>query len=129
MGTAVITEKQQQRFDSVQKILAQPYALDREFKITKISYPQGFSTSAGLISTVLDMAKYDIAIDQNKFLTKETQQLAFAPAVSTKGESLPYGLGWFTTNYNGTKLFWHYGYWTGNSSFILKVLEQTLRSS
>ncbi|HEV8186974.1 MAG TPA: serine hydrolase domain-containing protein [Pyrinomonadaceae bacterium] len=123
---ALITEKHQQRFDTVVKILAQPYALDREFKITKISYPQSFSASAGLISTVLDMAKYDIAIDQNKFLSKETQQLAFTPTVSTKGETLPYGLGWFTTNYKGTKLLWHYGYWTGNSSFILKVPEQKM---
>ena len=78
------------------------------------------------MSTVLDMAKYDIAIDQNKFLTKETQQLAFTPATSTKGEALPYGLGWFTQDYKGTKLLWHYGYWTGNSSFILKVPERNL---
>lgn len=126
MNRPMITEKHQQRFDSVVKTLAQPYALDREFKTTKISYPQGFSTSAGLMSTVLDMAKYDIAIDQNKFLTKETQQLAFTPAVSTKGGELPYGLGWFTQNYKGTKLLWHYGYWTGNSSFILKVPERNL---
>lgn len=126
LGRAMITEQHQQRFDTVAKILAKPYALDREFNVTKINYPQSFSTSAGLISTVLDMAKYDIAIDQNKFLTKETQQLAFTPAVSTKGESLPYGLGWFTTNYQGTKLLWHYGYWTGNSSFILKVPEQNI---
>jgi len=126
MNRAMITEKHQQRFDTVVKTLAQPYALDREFKATKISYPRGFSTSAGLMSTVLDMAKYDIAIDQNKFLTKETQQLAFTPAASTKGEALPYGLGWFTTNYKGTKLLWHYGYWTGNSSLILKVPERNL---
>ncbi|MGI9064822.1 MAG: serine hydrolase [Pyrinomonadaceae bacterium] len=126
MNRAIVTEKHQQRFDTVVKTLAQPYALDRESKPTKISYPQGFSTSAGLMSTVLDMAKYDIAIDQNKFLTKETQQLAFTPSVSTKGEALPYGLGWFTQNYKGTKLLWHYGYWTGNSSFILKVPERNL---
>lgn len=123
---ALITEKHQQRFDTVVKTLAQPYALDREFKTTKISYPQGFSTAAGLISTVLDMAKYDIAIDQNKFLNKETQQLAFTPTRSTKGAELPYALGWFTTNYQGTKLLWHYGYWTGNSSFILKVPERNM---
>jgi CubicO group peptidase (beta-lactamase class C family) len=126
LNRALITEKQQQRFDTIVKTLAKPYGLDREFKPTKISYPQGFSTSAGLMSTVLDMAKYDIAIDQNKFLTKETQQLAFTPAVSTKGESLPYGLGWFTQNYKGIKMLWHYGYWTGNSSFILKVPEQNI---
>ena len=126
MNRGIITEKHQQRFDTIVKTLAQPYALDREFKTTKISYPQGFSTSAGLMSTVLDMAKYDIAIDQNKFLTKETQQLAFTPATSTKGEALPYGLVWFTTNYKGTKMIWHYGYWTGNSSFIIKVPERNI---
>jgi len=126
INRALITEKHQQRFDTVVKTLAQPYGLDREFKTTKINYPQGFGTAAGLISTVLDMAKYDIAIDQNKFLTKETQQLAFTPTKSTKGEELPYGLGWFTTNYKGTKLLWHYGYWIGNSSFILKVPERNM---
>lgn len=126
INRAMITKNHQQRFDTVSKSLAQPYALDREFKITKISYPQGFSTSAGLMSSVLDMAKYDIAIDQNKFLTRETQQLAFTPTVSTKGDALPYGLGWFTQNYKGTKMLWHYGYWTANSSFILKVPERNI---
>ena len=122
----LISEKQRQRFDLISKTLAQPYGLDREFKITKISYPTGFSTSAGLMASVLDMAKYDIAIDQNRFLTKETQELAFAPTVSTKGDKLPYGLGWFTQEYQGTRMLWHYGYWTANSSFILKVPERNI---
>ena len=72
------------------------------------------------------MAKYDIAIDQNRFLTKATQQLAFTPMVSTKGETLPYGLGWFTQNYKGTRLIWHYGYWNCNSSIILKVPDRNI---
>ncbi len=122
----LISEKQRQRFDSISKTLAQPYGLDREFKITKISYPTGFSTSAGLMASVLDMAKYDVAIDENRFLTKQTQELAFAPTVSTKGEKLPYGLGWFTQEYQGTRMLWHYGYWTANSSFILKVPERNI---
>ena len=126
LNSSVITEKRQQRFDTISKTLATPYALDRSFNPVKIAYPQGFSVSAGLISTVLDMAKYDIAIDQGKFLTKETQQLAFTPTVSTKGESLPYGLGWFTQDFQGTKFLWHYGFWTGNSSFILKVPERNI---
>jgi CubicO group peptidase (beta-lactamase class C family) len=122
----LITEKQQQRFDTVTKSLAQGYALDRSFNPVKTAYPTHFSTSAGLMTSVLDMAKYDIAIDQNKFLTKETQQLAFTPFTSTKGEALPYGLGWFTQNYKGIKMLWHYGYWTANSSYILKVPEQKI---
>ncbi|MGC2237822.1 MAG: serine hydrolase [Pyrinomonadaceae bacterium] len=122
----MILENHQQRFDKVYKTLAQPYALDGQSNIKKIAYPAHFSASAGLISTVLDMAKYDIAIDRNKFLTKETQQLAFTPFVSTRGENLPYGLGWFTQNYKGMKMLWHYGYWTANSSFILKIPEKNI---
>ena len=123
---AMITDKQQQRFDTVMKNIAQPYALDDKFNPVKIKYPTHFSTSAGLISSVLDMARYDIAIDQNRFLKKETQALAFTPMVSTKGEQLPYGLGWFTQDYKGTRLIWHYGYWTANSSLILKVPDRNI---
>jgi CubicO group peptidase (beta-lactamase class C family) len=123
---SIVTERQQQRFDAVMKNIAQPYALDDKFNPVKIKYPTHFSTSAGLISSVLDMAKYDIAIDQNRFLKKGTQQLAFTPAVSTRGEQLPYGLGWFTQNYKGTRLIWHYGYWTANSSLIIKVPDRNI---
>jgi CubicO group peptidase (beta-lactamase class C family) len=122
----MITEARQQRFNAVSKNLAQPYALDNKFNIVKSKYPTSFSTSAGLISSVLDMAKYDIAIDQNRFLTKETQQLAFTPTVSTKGEPLPYGLGWFTQDFKNTRMIWHYGYWTCNSSLILKVPDRNI---
>jgi len=126
LTTALITEKHQQRFDAVSPRMAAPYALDGKFNPVKSKYPTGFSTSAGLISSVLDMAKYDIAIDRNRFLSKETQQLAFTPMTSTKGEKLPYGLGWFTQDYKGLRLLWHYGYWTCNSSLILKVPERNI---
>ena len=117
----IITDAQRKRFETVSKNLAQPYQLDKSFTPVKGKYPEHFSVSAGLMSSVLDMAKYDIAIDQNRFVSKETQQLAFTPAVSTRGTKLPYGLGWFTQDYKGTRLIWHYGYWTCNSSLILKV--------
>jgi CubicO group peptidase (beta-lactamase class C family) len=126
LTASVVTEKRRQRFETISRTLAKPYALDRSFNPTRIKYPDGFSTSAGLISTVLDMAKYDIAIDQGRFLSRETQELAFTPTVSTKGGTLPYGLGWFTQDFEGTKMLWHYGYWTGNSSLILKVPERHL---
>ena len=126
MTGSLTNAKQQQRFDLVAKTLAQPYQLDAKFEIVKGQYPPTFSTSAGLMSSVLDMAKYDIAIDQNRFVTKATQQLAFTPMISTKGETLPYGLGWFTQNYKGTRLIWHYGYWTCNSSLIVKVPDRNI---
>jgi len=118
---AIITENQRLRFERVSKNLAQPYQLDDKSNISRGRYPTSFSVSAGMTSSVLDMAKYDAAIDQNRFVTKATQQLAFTPAISTKGEKLPYGLGWFTQDFRGTSFIWHYGYWVCNSSLILKV--------
>jgi len=125
-NAALITDAWRQRFDAVTKTLAQPYGLDDKFNPVRIKYPTYFGTSAGLMASVLDMAKYDVAVDQHRFLTAETQRLAFTPFTSTKGEALPYGLGWFTQDYKGTRLIWHYGYWTGNSSLILKVPERNL---
>lgn len=120
------TEKQRARFAEIAKILAKPYRLDDSSNPVLNKYPKHFSTSSCIMTTLIDIYNYDIAIDQNKFLNKETQQLAFTPAVSTKGESLPYGLGWFTQNYRGTKLLWHYGYWESNSSLIIKVPERNI---
>jgi CubicO group peptidase (beta-lactamase class C family) len=125
-NAALVNDAWRQRFDTVQKTLAQAYGLDDKFNPVRIKYPTHFSTAAGLMASVLDMAKYDIAVDRHRFLTKETQRLAFTPFTSTKGEALPYGLGWFTQDYKGTRLVWHYGYWTGNSSLILKVPERDL---
>jgi CubicO group peptidase (beta-lactamase class C family) len=123
---AVVTDRWRQRFETVSRTMAKAYGLDDKWNPVAIKYPTYFGTSAGLVASVLDMAKYDIAVDQNKFLSKETQRLAFTPFTSTKGERLPYGLGWFTQDYKGTRFVWHYGYWTGNSSLILKVPDQNL---
>ena len=85
-----------------------------------------FRSSAGLISTVMDMARFDIALDRYKLLDETTQQMVWTPSISTKGDTLPYGLAWFTTFHRGQKFIWHYGYWTCNSSLILKVPSQNL---
>jgi|GEM_PF-454280 len=121
-----ISDDNRQRFQKVHGKLAKPYALDESHNIVRSEYPPGFGVSAGLIASVMDMAKYDIAIDGNAFLDKETQDYVFTPTVSTKGETLPYGLGWFVQEYRGTKFVWHYGYWIGNSSLILKVPEYNM---
>jgi hypothetical protein len=118
--------KQVQRFAAVSKITAQPYRLDSTFTPTRGSYPTYFSVSAGLISTVMDMARFDIALDRYKLLDETMQQMAWTPTLSTKGDTLPYGLAWFTTFHRGQKFIWHYGYWTCNSSLILKIPSQNL---
>lgn len=93
---------------------------------TPVKYPDYFGTAAGLISTSLEVAKYSIAIDNNMFLSQETQDLVFSQTRSENGGLLPYGLGWFVQQYRGVKLVWHYGWWTGNSSLIIKIPDRDL---
>lgn len=129
-GTAPnMTEKSDDyiQFAHVYEKLAQPYGLEKDGHVVEGRYHTSFSVSGGLISTVLDMAKYDVAVSQNKLLRPETQEMAFAPFVSSAGERLPYGLGWFAQEYNGIRLIWHYGYYSPSiSTLILKVPDEKM---
>ena len=103
---------------------SKPYTYYGDGEILQTTYPPGdpVDASAGLLSTVRDLAKYDIAIDRHVFIKKETQEKAWTPFVSNAGEPLPYGLGWFVTDWHGLKLVWHYGHWgTGFSAMYVKI--------
>ncbi len=115
-----------ENYDSVLVRLAKPYQVDDEGEFTLGEYPTYFGTSAGLVSSVADLAKYSTGIANHIFVSEETQALAFAPSRSTTGEELPYGLGWFTQDYMGVRLIWHYGYWTCNSSLIITAPDEQL---
>jgi CubicO group peptidase (beta-lactamase class C family) len=89
-------------------------------------HPGYFGTAAGLVASAEDMAAFSIAIDQGRFLSPETWQQVFTPAQSNSGETLPYGMGWFIQEYQGARLQWHYGYWTTNSSLIVRAPDKGL---
>jgi hypothetical protein len=116
-----------QRYENALGRLAKPYALYGDSQIILSPYPiKRITTAADFVSTVVDLAKYDAAIDRNLLLRKETQNAAWTPAISNDGQTLPYGLGWFAQNYQGTKLIWHYGQWQTFSALHLKVPEKNL---
>jgi CubicO group peptidase (beta-lactamase class C family) len=89
--------------------------------------PRSVSASAGLLSSVVDLAKYDAAIDASVLVAPETQALAWTNAVSTTtGQPLPYGLGWFVQQHRGHRLVWHYGLWPQYSALYLKLPDDQL---
>jgi CubicO group peptidase (beta-lactamase class C family) len=94
--------------------------------IQTVDYPKGFSTAAGLISNIDDMLKYAAAFDGNLLLTDDLKAKVFSPMISNDGKTLPYGLGWFIQQMEGIKITWHYGYWVGMSSLIIRVPEKRL---
>jgi CubicO group peptidase (beta-lactamase class C family) len=106
-----------------QRNLAQGYSSDGT---TPVPYPAHFGTAAGLIGSVRDVAQYSMAIDRNAFLRATTQARVFTSTVSPRGDPLPYGLGWFVQRISGVDLQWHYGYWIGNSSLIIRVPDRGL---
>ncbi len=108
-----------------EKLVAKPYDWQNN-QLIPVTYPTYFGPSAGLLSCVVDMATYTNAIDERQFLRPETWAAMFTPTVSPRGKTLPYGLGWFVQLDKGVKLLWHTGWWTGNSSLLVKVPERDL---
>jgi CubicO group peptidase (beta-lactamase class C family) len=103
--------------------LARGYESDGE---TPVEYAKHFVTAAGLVSTAGDMARFSRALDDGRLLREETRELAYSPALDPDGRVLPYGLGWFVQDRNGVRMLWHYGWWIGSSSLIIKVPERRL---
>jgi len=50
----------------------------------------------------------------------------FTATRSTRGETLPYGLGWFVREYLGLHVVWHYGLVSGYSSLFVRVPSRDL---
>ena len=103
--------------------LAQGYSSET---LAPVDYRKHFLTAAGLVSTVGDMVRFSTALDDGALLSSEMRRLAFTPAVTRTGKRLPYGLGWFVQERKGTQLLWHYGWWVGDSTLIIKVPSRKL---
>lgn len=83
---------------------------------------QGDGAAGGVISSALDLARFDRALTEGKLLTAASKAIMWTPGRAPDGSELPYGLGWFVKTLNGEKLLWHTGLWDGAySALYLKV--------
>jgi Beta-lactamase len=110
--------------------MAKPYRLDADRKLTEstnLSLPLDYiSTASGMISTVMDLAKYDVAIDRDQVYSPQAKQQIWTAAKSPTGQKFPYGLGWFVRE-PFTKFYWHYGWYPDAfSSLLFKMPDQQL---
>ena len=115
-----------ERYQRVLLRIARPYQMVNNQAQPGPYPPKGIFSSAGLVSTVLDLARYDAAIDDHRLLRAETQEAAWTAQRSPQGAPFPYALGWFVQQASGRRLVWHYGLWPTFSSLILKVPSQRL---
>ena len=113
------------RKEIIEKQIAKGYDWQNN-ELVAVRYPSYFGPAAGLMSCVNDLAAYSNAIDEGRFIQTESWNEMFTPTVSAKGRTLPYGIGWFVRNYDGRKVLWHTGWWTGNSSLLVKIPQEDL---
>lgn len=84
-------------------------------------------TAAGVVSTVEDLARFDIALDTGRLLGPATMEAMFTPGLDAQGKPLPYALGWFVETVDGLAVAWHYGWYPPSvSALIVKVPERQL---
>lgn len=90
--------------------------------------------SENVYSCVGDLSKFDLALRQNKLLSKALQELAYTPFVLTSGDTakdmgapIPsyYGMGWFVSiNCKDGRIIWHKGRSYGSRSVFLRNPEK-----
>jgi CubicO group peptidase (beta-lactamase class C family) len=106
-------------YQAVYRDLAAPYQLDPEYSNVPGAYSLHFSPAAGLLASVTDLAKFNIALDQDRLLAPQTKEKMMSPAISASGKPLIYGLGWYTQEYKDTRLIWHSGGWQPSVSALM----------
>lgn len=83
---------------------------------------------AGIVSSVRDLAKFDIALDTKILASNSIMEKLFTPAVAPNGTIQPYAYGWYVQTYKGEKLIWHAG-WdeeAGFTALYLKIPERNI---
>ena len=110
-------------FPYIQELLAEPYTLNDKQELQKGSYTNGFSTSAGLISNVHDLATFMSAYFNNRIIPEKLVKLSTKPFAMKQGATASYGLGWHVEHVFGIKTIWHAGYGYCTSGLIMYIPE------
>jgi serine beta-lactamase-like protein LACTB, mitochondrial len=77
--------------------------------------------AGGVISTVEDLLRFHVALDQGKLLRPETLRQMYTPGTLNDGTVLDYALGWdVRTDAAGRRWVAHSGGATGGSSYLLR---------
>lgn len=99
----------------------------RELLGERFTHWNGVTAAAGIVSSVLDLAKFDAALDEGRLISAESRELLFTPTVLADGRASPYGLGWFVEEVDGQRVVWHYGWLPPTvSALYVKLPEREL---
>lgn len=95
--------------------VAKPYLLGIGLESGFVDY--GYSSSAGIVSNLDDLAVFNRALDDNTIISKESKEIMF----SSFKDDLAYGYGIFHQEFQNVDLLWSYGQYDCYSSLLLKI--------
>lgn len=100
---------------------------DRGLKNQEWVAPRLNTTADGSIYlTVLDMAAWDLALDDERLLTEAQRAAMWTPVKLTGGAEVPYGFGWSLEPFGGRRALSHGGAWQGFTSCYLRLPDEQL---
>lgn len=83
--------------------------------------------AGGVLASVIDMARFAIALDKEIILKSTAQQEAYTPYILKNGASTGYGLGWHVKKDKSNHLWvYHSGGATGGAAFLLRQPDKGL---
>ena len=129
MHQSARTHRQRPLPQTLHRRLPTYYSLDNDGNAVPAAQgsPQGDGAAGGVHSTVVDLAKFDIALDHGDILSAAARKTMLSPTPLKNGKLAPYGIGWFLQDYRGHQLAWHSGWWENRaSSLYIKILDQNV---
>lgn len=118
------TESEFRRFTATLERLATPYVVDTQRRAAPMQYTvTSLSPAKGLLSSVADLAQFDLALRAGLLVHPETLAAAWRTPIDSTGKPLPHGLGWFVQQFNGEPVVWQFGMGTnqGSSSLVITL--------
>ncbi|HRH41667.1 MAG TPA: serine hydrolase domain-containing protein [Pyrinomonadaceae bacterium] len=82
--------------------------------------------AGSIVSTVLDLAKWDAALRNDTLLKKETKAEMWKPLTFNDGKTYPYGLAWRISDIRGHKLIAHSGQTAGFGASVSRFVDDDL---
>jgi CubicO group peptidase (beta-lactamase class C family) len=102
----------------------------KSYKRTGRAYPLEFLDvvygDKNIYSTTHDLLKWDMALKAGILFKKSTLDSAYTPYSFEKPGKRNYGLGWrMLLEPNGKKLIYHNGWWHGNRTVFIRLLDES----
>ncbi len=95
-----------------------------KWSVATLTYQDGVTGDKGVYTTIEDLFMWNLALDNNLLVKKETLEEAFQPTSHEKKGNRNYGLGWRMLNtIDSSKLVYHGGWWRGFNSLFLKDIK------